>query len=84
MLVFFAREYHAVNIENTCKMYFQTSTAEAPGAPPVGPSEPRQTVEYQAAMELEMWKEQQEQLFENQVSMIPSVTDVHPKTLLSY
>ena len=73
-----------MNVENACKMYLQTSTSEAPGAPPVGPSEPRQTVEYQAAMELEMWKEQQEQLFENQVSMIPSVTDVHPKTLLSY
>ena len=29
--------------------------------------EPRQTKEYQAALELEVWKEQQEQHFENQV-----------------
>ena len=49
---------------------FKSSTAEAPGAPPVEATEPRQTVEYQAAMELEMWKEQQEQLFENQVNIV--------------
>ena len=29
--------------------------------------EPRQELEYQAAMELEMWKQQQEELFETQV-----------------
>lgn len=30
-------------------------------------TEPRASVEYQAALELEMWKETQEQLFEKQV-----------------
>ncbi|XP_060091512.1 centrosomal protein of 120 kDa [Heteronotia binoei] len=35
-------------------------------APPVQP-EPRETLEYKAALELEMWKEMQEDLFENQL-----------------
>ncbi|XP_061172082.1 centrosomal protein of 120 kDa-like isoform X1 [Saccostrea echinata] len=34
---------------------------------PVSPEEPRKTAEYQAAVELEMWKETQEQMFENQL-----------------
>jgi centrosomal protein CEP120 len=29
--------------------------------------EPRETLEYKAALELEMWKEMQEDIFENQV-----------------
>ena len=29
--------------------------------------EPRETAEYKAALELEMWKEEQEHVFENQV-----------------
>ncbi|XP_048731906.2 centrosomal protein of 120 kDa-like [Ostrea edulis] len=33
----------------------------------VSPEEPRKTAEYQAAVELEMWKESQEQMFENQL-----------------
>lgn len=37
--------------------------------------EPRETLEYKAALELEMWKEVQEDLFENQVSFFYSVTD---------
>ncbi|XP_076127282.1 centrosomal protein of 120 kDa isoform X1 [Alosa pseudoharengus] len=40
-------------------------------APPSGPSgavaEPRETLEYRAAMELEMWKEMQEDLFDDQM-----------------
>lgn len=31
-------------------------------------TEPRETLEYKAALELEMWKEMQEDLFENQVT----------------
>lgn len=30
-------------------------------------TKPRETLEYRAALELEMWKEMQEDLFENQV-----------------
>lgn len=30
-------------------------------------AKPRETLEYKAALELEMWKEMQEDLFENQV-----------------
>lgn len=33
----------------------------------VSPEQPRETAEYQAAVELEMWKESQEQMFENQL-----------------
>ncbi|XP_053156253.1 centrosomal protein of 120 kDa isoform X2 [Hemicordylus capensis] len=47
---------------------------EPPLAPPPLPhnvlevqSKPRETLEYKAALELEMWKEQQEDLFENQL-----------------
>ncbi|XP_041362219.1 centrosomal protein of 120 kDa-like [Gigantopelta aegis] len=32
-----------------------------------GPTDPRKTAEYQTALELEMWKEKQEQVFENQL-----------------
>lgn len=43
----------------------------AAAAPPEGPSEtltrPRETLEYKAALELEMWKEMQEDLFDNQL-----------------
>lgn len=31
-------------------------------------TEPRETLEYKAALELEMWKEMQEDIFENQVT----------------
>jgi len=37
-----------------------------PASPPK--QEPRETAEYKAAIELEMWKETQEHAFENQVS----------------
>ncbi|XP_066273936.1 centrosomal protein of 120 kDa-like isoform X1 [Branchiostoma lanceolatum] len=40
--------------------------APAP-APSPPPADPRETVEYQMAMELEMWKEQQENMFESQL-----------------
>nr|XP_022334078.1 centrosomal protein of 120 kDa-like [Crassostrea virginica] len=45
------------------------SPVRSPKAPikPVSPEEPRKTAEYQAAVELEMWKESQEQMFENQL-----------------
>ncbi|KAJ8401639.1 hypothetical protein AAFF_G00379560 [Aldrovandia affinis] len=36
-------------------------------APPSNPPEPRETLEYKAALELEMWKEEQEDLFDNQL-----------------
>lgn len=39
----------------------------------VSPEQPRETAEYQAAVELEMWKESQEQMFENQVSFYNSL-----------
>lgn len=45
----------------------------SPARPPkvsgksVSPEQPRETAEYQAAVELEMWKESQEQMFENQL-----------------
>lgn len=37
-------------------------------APAEGQVEPRDTLEYKAALELEMWKEMQEDIFENQVT----------------
>nr|XP_023692459.1 centrosomal protein of 120 kDa [Paramormyrops kingsleyae] len=44
---------------------------EAPPKPPPdaagAPTEPRETLEYKAAMELEAWKEMQEDLFDNQL-----------------
>lgn len=40
----------------------------APSVPPAGPSvPPRQTAEYRAALELELWKEEQEELFDLQL-----------------
>lgn len=50
---------------------------EPPQLPPPHPvnapqqvqPEPRETLEYKAALELEMWKEMQEDLFENQVTV---------------
>ena len=47
---------------------------------PQRPVEPRETREYKAAMELELWKEQQESLFEKQVSTVQitiAVTTFH-------
>ncbi|XP_035665756.1 centrosomal protein of 120 kDa-like [Branchiostoma floridae] len=46
--------------------------APVPAPPPAPvptppPADPRETVEYQMAMELEMWKEQQENMFESQL-----------------
>ncbi|NXM24324.1 CE120 protein, partial [Oxyruncus cristatus] len=38
-----------------------------PHCAPEDPPEPRETLEYKAALELEMWKEMQEDLFENQL-----------------
>ncbi|KAJ8285254.1 hypothetical protein GJAV_G00024690 [Gymnothorax javanicus] len=39
----------------------------APAAPQPPPPEPRETLEYRAALELEMWKEEQEDLFDSQL-----------------
>lgn len=36
--------------------------------------EPRETLEYKAALELEMWKEMQEDIFENQVFTLFFIT----------
>ncbi|XP_035236274.1 centrosomal protein of 120 kDa isoform X2 [Anguilla anguilla] len=44
----------------------QRPPAAVPAAPPP-PPEPRETLEYKAALELEMWKEEQEDLFDNQL-----------------
>uniref|UniRef100_A0A3B3QZE7 Centrosomal protein 120 n=1 Tax=Paramormyrops kingsleyae TaxID=1676925 RepID=A0A3B3QZE7_9TELE len=48
-----------------------SSGQEAPPKPPPdaagAPTEPRETLEYKAAMELEAWKEMQEDLFDNQL-----------------
>jgi len=41
----------------------------AESQPGVGAVSPRETEEYKAALELEMWKEEQEHVFENQVTM---------------
>uniref|UniRef100_A0A1A7YZX1 Centrosomal protein 120kDa n=1 Tax=Iconisemion striatum TaxID=60296 RepID=A0A1A7YZX1_9TELE len=44
--------------------------AQRPAAPPTGPPAPvgtRETLEYRAALELEMWKEEQEDLFDDQL-----------------
>lgn len=43
----------------------QVQQTQPPRAP--SPVEPRETPEYQAAIELELWKETQEKNFENQV-----------------
>lgn len=37
---------------------------------PPSVTDPRATAEYQAAIQLELWKEQQEEMFQTQVSMI--------------
>ena len=37
-------------------------------APSADSAPPRETDEYKAALELEMWKEEQEHVFENQVT----------------
>lgn len=42
----------------------------SPGFRPASPQEPRETEEYKAALELEMWKEEQEHVFENQVHVL--------------
>ena len=55
-----------VNGDSTSQAYSVSDAAQA-AAPPAPPPEPRETQEYKAAMELEMWKEQQETVFENQV-----------------
>lgn len=55
-----------------CKLFNFTSSLQtqsiAESLPQVQPrAEARETDEYKAAIELEMWKEQQEEMFENQV-----------------
>uniref|UniRef100_A0A8C4N8D2 Centrosomal protein 120 n=1 Tax=Eptatretus burgeri TaxID=7764 RepID=A0A8C4N8D2_EPTBU len=46
--------------------HFQPTEKQLP-KPPEAATGPRQTVEYQAALELEMWKDMQERLFESQL-----------------
>lgn len=46
--------------------------AKAAAAAVAGPSDPRETIEYKVALELEMWKEQQAEIFENEVSKFNS------------
>lgn len=41
-----------------------------PRRTPENHPEPRETLEYKAALELEMWKEMQEDIFENQVFIL--------------
>ncbi len=61
-------------------MFVDQGPAVALAPPPQGPGEaepvtrPRETLEYKAALELEMWKEMQEDLFDNQVRLGSSVT----------
>ncbi|XP_071396643.1 centrosomal protein of 120 kDa-like, partial [Centroberyx affinis] len=43
-----------------------TAPAPPPAAPP-GPAPPRETLEYRTALELELWKEEQEDLFDSQL-----------------
>ncbi|XP_042337137.1 centrosomal protein of 120 kDa-like, partial [Plectropomus leopardus] len=38
----------------------------APSLNPLAPLAPRETLEYRTALELELWKEEQEELFDNQ------------------
>ncbi|XP_067429258.1 centrosomal protein of 120 kDa [Thunnus thynnus] len=38
-----------------------------PAAPPTAPTAPRDTLEYRTALELELWKEEQEDLFDDQL-----------------
>ena len=42
-------------------------TGPAQTGPADGPTDYRETMEYKAALELEMWKEQEERKFEEQV-----------------
>ena len=44
---------------------------------PQQPTGPRETLEYKAAMELELWKEQQEQAFEAQVKIKILLSPLH-------
>ncbi len=56
-------------------MFVDQGPAPALAPPPQGPGEaepvarPRETLEYKAALELEMWKETQEDLFDDQVRL---------------
>ena len=52
-----------------------TTQAAGGGGQQTATTSPRHTLEYKAAMELEMWKEQQEALFEEQVGGIRDVPD---------
>lgn len=57
-------------------------TAPRPAAPslnpaplaPTAPTAPRDTLEYRTALELELWKEEQEDLFDDQVNTGLKVT----------
>ena len=44
-----------------------STTGPAPSGRPEMPTDYRETMEYKAALELEMWKEQEEGKFEDQV-----------------
>ncbi|XP_060233247.1 centrosomal protein of 120 kDa isoform X2 [Meriones unguiculatus] len=55
------------------EVFVSDSSQQKPPSPPPAPCpseiqvEPRETLEYKAALELEMWKEMQEDIFENQL-----------------
>ncbi len=61
-------------------MFVDQGPAPALAPPPQGPGEaepvarPRETLEYKAALELEMWKETQEDLFDDQVRLTAHVS----------
>lgn len=58
--------------------------------PPQGPggaeplTRPRETPEYKAALELEMWKEMQEDLFDNQVRLYRSELNTIPLLVFTF
>lgn len=48
--------------------FLPTQAAPGPPSEPPPPTAPRETLEYRTALELELWKEEQEDLFDDQVT----------------
>lgn len=79
--VFFMLKYHQ-NEPAVPTQLPSHPTAARPAAPslnptqlaPIVPTAPRDTLEYRTALELELWKEEQEDLFDDQVNTGQEVT----------
>ena len=55
-----------------------------PPAQPAAPADPRETAEYKAALELEMWKEQHVRDFESQVKPPDGISPSHESQSVTF